>query len=92
MDTVLEKIERLAELARREPSPDPLDAGRIMATIRGLDIEAEPEALPMIPFLGGLAAAAAAAAVIIFFALPAWSDLSSPMTLLSQLPEALDIL
>lgn len=90
MDTFLMRLDRLAEMARSEAGPVPLDAAGVMSRIRGLDIEREPEPLPLAFFAGGMVAAAAAAAIIAHLAFPAWSDLSSPLNLLSSLPEGLD--
>lgn len=84
------RLERLAEMARSEASPVPLDVPGVMSRIRGLEVEPEPETLPLGFFAGGMAAAAAAAVIVALLALPSWSALTSPLNLLSLLPDGLD--
>lgn len=86
MDAVLEKLERLAEMASREAAPAPLDAGSVMARIRGLEME-ESEVIPFGLLAGGVAAAAAVAVAITAFAVTVWTDLSDPLTTFESLYE-----
>ena len=90
MDTVLEKIERLADLASREPTPVTLDVESVMLNIRGLEIEEEP--LPLKLFAGGALAAAVAAAFVFVVAAGAWMDLNSPYAAIDSLMDVMDIL
>jgi hypothetical protein len=81
MDVFLNKIERLAAMARARSVPRPLDCDGVMARIRRLDIEDEGVlTLPLRFFAGGAAAAAAAALAVTLLAATAWTETIAPLT------------
>lgn len=91
MDHFLNKLDTLAALASGRADPVPLDAGRVMARVRGLEIEDE-EVVPIRFFAGGAVAAAAAALALSPFALSAWDELSNPMAAMNSLLEVMDVM
>lgn len=92
MDSILEKIERLAEMAGQQNDPVPLDVSGVMARIRGLEIVEEAEALPIRFFAGGAAAAAAAAIAVSALAAMAWTDIFNPVVEMDSLMDVMDIM
>lgn len=93
MDDFMKKIERLAELARAQSVPQPLDSVGLMARIRGLEREDDRVlSMPFGFFAGGAAAAAAAAVVVTFLAVSAWSDMNSPIEAIDSMFSLMDVL
>ncbi len=90
MDAFMKKIERLADMAARRPSPLPLDPGGVMDRIRGLEIEDDVLRLPMGFFAGGAVAAAVAAIAVSVVAAMAWSDLNSPLTAMRSMLDVME--
>ena len=91
MDVFMKNFERLADLARLEQEPLPLDASVVMERLRGLEIEGDEETPPIRLFLGGALVAAAAAAFALFTAQSAWQELVSPLNAMGSFIEVLDI-
>ncbi len=86
MDTVLKKLERLADMAARQADPVPLDAGGIMNRIRGLDVDYGPrEPLPLRFFAGGAMAAAAAAVFVAVVGVASYQEIVNPIFSLENL-------
>lgn len=92
MDTILNKIERLAEMAARRPDPVALDAGGVMARIRSLEIEDDSQVIPIGFFAGGAALAAAAAIGVTVLAATAWQGMFSPVAEMNSLMDVMDIM
>ena len=93
MDTFLNKIDRLADLASRETDPQPIDADAVMARIAALPRAAddeEPETFSLRLFAGVGAAAAAAALVVFVLAAGAWTDINSPAAAIESLMEVME--
>ena len=77
--------------ARRSP-PIPLDAEKVMARIRALEIEEDANQIPLLLYFGGAAAAAAAALGVSVIAATAWSDISDPFAAITSLSDIVDTL
>lgn len=94
MDTFLIKLERLAEMASREADPALPDVGRIMAAVRGADVDDADDGAPLSlgVLCAGAAAAAAVAVVVTLLAATAWADINNPVKALGALLEATDYL
>lgn len=93
MDAFMKKIERLAELARAQSVPQPLDGAGVMARIRGLEREDDRVlSMPFGFFAGGAAAAAAAAIVVTLMAVSAWSEMNSPIEAINSMFSLVDVL
>ena len=93
MDAFMKKIERLAEMAKAQSVPQPLDSVGILARIRGLEREDDRVlSMPFGFFAGGAAAAAAAAVVVTLLAVSAWNDMSSPIEAIDSMFNVMDVL
>ncbi|MCD8351302.1 MAG: hypothetical protein LUC93_11905 [Planctomycetaceae bacterium] len=93
MDAFLEKLDRLASMARQQSVPRPLDGDGVMARIRGLELEvAGVLSLPLRFYAGGVAAAAALAIAVTLFAATAWTEMSNPLTAIDTLVDVMDML
>jgi hypothetical protein len=74
--TGLERFERLAALARREPAPPAHVAARVLRTIRAMEAPRTVD-LPMLVFSG---VSLVAASIGIALAVQAWSPLSDSLS------------
>lgn len=88
MDAIMNKIERLAAMARSQSVPVPLDCDSVMARIRGLEVEEEGVlSLPLRFYAGGAAMAAVAAVAVTLLAATAWTEMTGPLAALDSLAE-----
>ncbi len=94
MDVFMRTVERLAEIARAESVPRPLDCAPIMLRVRGLGIPEDDRmlSLPLRFWAGGAAAAAAAAVAVSAFAAAAWTEMGDPSTAVQSLFDVMDVL
>lgn len=93
MDAFLNKLDRLAALARSAPAPAPLDAAGLTARLRGLEREDDNIlSMPFRFFAGGAAAAAVAALIVTFLAVSAWNDMNSPIAAIDSMFDVMDVL
>ncbi len=89
----LEKLDRLASMARQQSVPRPLDSEGVMARIRGLEMEDDGVlSLPLRFYAGGVAAAAALALAVTLLAATAWTEMSSPVYAIDTLVDVMDML
>ena len=94
MDTILKKIEDVANLAAQEPAPAPFDASLVMARLQGMSPEIEDDGettLSLKLFVGVGVAAVAAATLVFVLAASAWIDLESNQVAMESLMEVLEV-
>ena len=92
MDSFLEKIEALADMAELRPPPAPLDASGVMARIRSLGPPEEAFPVSLGFFAGGTAAAAALAFLAYWAAAAAWAELSSPLAAMGSIMDVMEVM